>query len=218
MCKDSLIMSADFFAIKEAMLAWRKSGSREDTLDDFIQAARMGLVEAAQTYDAEQGAFTTWAHYRIRKQLQDLHKTNMPAYVPSRAYTDMTKEERSKCYTCGVYLSAPVKSTDGETTIEHLLEDTVSTQLREREEKRQALRTVVFKAICHTTNLSERDLDVITSIYGLNGKPPKSHVEVAVRYGLTRQRMGQIVSAAHDKLKRSLIRVVGSEHNLLAFL
>lgn len=217
MRKSDLILSADFFAIKEAKQAWQKGGCNPDTWDDYIQAARMGLVNAAQTYDSDQGAFTTWAHWHIKKQLIDLQKKYMPVHVPSRAYANMSKEERNNCYRCGVSLNAPVKATDGETTLEDIIPDPSHPLIQSDEEKRKMARDLITKAM-HSANLSQRDVDVLINVYGLAGNTPKTQIEVANEYGLTKQRIGQILTAAHDKLRRAVLRAVGDRANLLAFL
>ena len=214
MTREELILSVDHFAIKMAKAAWSKCSWAE--LDDFVQAARLGVAVAVDDYNPEKGAFTTWAFYHIRKQVQDLYMMNLPTYVPSRAYAEMSKEDRARLYHSGLYLSAPVKATDGETVLEDILADTATAQKWDGIERRKTLRAIVNRAF-EVSNTTPREQQILRAVYGL-GEPPVTQVEIGDRLGVTRQRTGQLLSTAHTKIRRALLRVVGKEASLLAYL
>jgi len=83
---DPLIQHADLVRRIAHHLAARLPACVE--VDDLIQAGMIGLIEAARSYDAEQGAaFTTYASIRIRGAMVDEIRRNdwAPRSVHRRA-------------------------------------------------------------------------------------------------------------------------------------
>lgn len=77
--RDRLVIENDAFAHDRAFkfyrqVRWRllRNGSQLDR-DDFVQAARIGMLEAAQRFDPKRGVkFIGYAVHWIRRRMQDL--------------------------------------------------------------------------------------------------------------------------------------------------
>ena len=77
--RDKLIVENMGLVRKFAVRMFRQSSIPSD-LEDLIQAGSIGLGEAIETYDVKVGtAFSTWAAWKIRAQIQDclIHESKM---------------------------------------------------------------------------------------------------------------------------------------------
>jgi len=77
--RDKLIVENMGLVRKFAVRMFRQSSIPSD-LEDLIQAGSIGLGEALETYDVKVGtAFSTWAAWKIRAQIQDclIHESKM---------------------------------------------------------------------------------------------------------------------------------------------
>ena len=77
--RDRLIADNMGLVRKFAVRMFRQSSIPSD-LEDLIQAGSIGLGEALETYDLSKGtAFSTWAAWKIRAQIQDclIHESKM---------------------------------------------------------------------------------------------------------------------------------------------
>lgn len=147
---------------------------REFDLLDLIQQANLGLMEAAKRWNPERGKFSTYAVFWIRSSI-------------SRSFVGATYQKRRRF-----------------TTVEDLrrlhyamLSDAESVEeLASRKVTQAEVRAVV-------TQLPEREREVITRHYGLNGEP-ESLTDIAREWGLSRERLRQVKERGLDHLRQRL--------------
>lgn len=52
------------------------------SLEDVYQAGRVGMMRALETWDPDAGAISTWAGWKIRREVQDLAHAEQPIKLP----------------------------------------------------------------------------------------------------------------------------------------
>jgi len=156
-------------------------------VDDLAQAAFFGLVRAAETYDPERGAFSSWFFWHGRSAIQrEIAQTRRTIRVPQ--YQPASAGPRA------VSLAAPV----GDAELGSLLVDVEADPPPDCAE-RELLRETVAAAL---GKLRPRDRLVLELRHGINGAEYEHTLEeIARRLGVTRERVRQIEGRALDRLR-----------------
>lgn len=167
-------------------LARRFVGTGLD-MDDLAQAAFFGLVRAAETYDPERGAFSSWFFWHGRSAIQrEVAQTRSTIRVPQ--YQPASAGPRA------LSLAAPV----GDAELGSLLVDGNSESPPDCA-GRELLRETVATAL---GTLRPRDAEIVSMRFGINGAEyPHTLEEIARRFDLTRERIRQIEGRALDRLR-----------------
>lgn len=147
---------------------------REFDLLDLIQQANLGLMEAAKRWDPERGKFSTYAVFWIRSSI-------------SRSFVGATYQKRRRFATVEDLRRLHYGS---------LTETESAEELMEREATWAEIRAAVMR-------LCDREREVITRHYGLNGEP-ESLTDIAREWGLSRERLRQVKERGLDHLRQLL--------------
>lgn len=155
-------------------------------MDDLVQEAYLGLIDAAEAFDPERGRFSTYARWHILKRIMEaIHNRNDIVRTP----------RRKPSVRCG---SLDAERTDSGASIMDLLEadDTDPAEKMDRDAERAAIRACVHE-------LPWREAVVIRLRHGIN-TDRLTLVQTAQILGVSRERVRQIQLVAETKLRRIL--------------
>lgn len=203
------------------------------SLSDLINEGNMGLIKAAKRFDETKGfKFISYAVWWIRQSiLQSIvehsrmvrlplnkvgsyNKVNevLMSFVqkferqPSNSelgeILGMTEKEIANIIkNRGRHISfdAPIGGDDGDST----MLDVVSTSQEDSPEIKLLNQSLIDEVNLGLAILSPREVEVISTYYGLNGKKSLTLEEIGDLYGLTRERVRQIKERAIRRLRKS---------------
>jgi RNA polymerase primary sigma factor len=205
------------------------------SLSDLINEGNVGLMKAAKRFDETKGfKFISYAVWWIRQSILQaiveysrivrlpLNKVGSynkinEAYISfvQRMEREPTNQELADILELSVkdvrtmlqgnirHLSfdAPISSEDGSSTMLDIMPDDDSQpDIKLMEE---SLRAEVREGL---SILSPREIEVLSSYYGLNGKKALTLEEIGELYGLTRERVRQIKERSLRRLRKSFNR------------
>lgn len=175
--------------------------------DDLDQLAVLGLMRAAELFDPALGyAFSTYAYHWCRQAIQR-GIANGGALVRIPQYLDVELGQRSRgtlegpdtdCQRHGK-LARKANAIGG---FEHVIEEKVSSTGPSAEEVAE-LNDQAALMRRHVAQLPMRLRTLVILAYGLNG-PALDHGQLADRFGISRARIGQLLTRARRLLARSL--------------
>lgn len=200
------------------------------TLGDLINEGNLGLIKAAQRFDETRGfKFISYAVWWIRQSiLQALAEQSRIVRLPlnrvgslnkiSKAFSALeqkferepspeelaevleltTDEVVNTMKISGRHISMDAPFAQGEDNslldvLENNQEETPDSELMNDSLRRDVMRTL--------TTLTEREAEVVSLYYGLNGKSSYSLEEIGEKFDLTRERVRQIKEKAIKRLR-----------------
>ena len=162
--------------------------------EDLIAEGCVGLLKAIHRFRAVNGTrFMTYASFWIRKEMllaaaKQPHAVHVPDYARRQGHAAVRF----------LHLDIP-RNGDGEFRIADVLRhpDPLSAEIVMESERTQQLRRAVLK-------LAPRERAVIVSRFGLDGEPSQTLSEIALRLGVSKERVRQIEVAALASLRASM--------------
>lgn len=206
------------------------------SLSDLINEGNVGLMKAAKRFDETKGfKFISYAVWWIRQSILSaiveysrmvrLPLSKVSSYNKvNNAYTSFVQQfEREPTHeelgelldisakevatmlrggTKHLSMDAPISNEEGSSTMMDIIDlgDGASPDLKLMEE---SLKTEVKYGL---SRLSPREVEVLSSYYGLNGSSTMNLEEIGELYGLTRERVRQIKERALRRLRKSINR------------
>jgi RNA polymerase primary sigma factor len=202
------------------------------TLGDLINEGNLGLIKAASRFDETRGfKFISYAVWWIRQSImQALAEQSRIVRLPlnrvsslnkiSRTFSELEQKyqrepsaeelaefletdadditENMKLTNRKVSMDAPFQNGEGNSLLDVLEDDQI--EAADSELMADSLRREVQRTL---STLSEREADVISNYYGLNGDHAMTLEEIGEQYGLTRERVRQIKDKATKRLQHS---------------
>jgi RNA polymerase primary sigma factor len=202
------------------------------TLGDLINEGNLGLIKAASRFDETRGfKFISYAVWWIRQSImQALAEQSRIVRLPLNRVSSLNKISRTfseleqkyqrepsaeelaefletdadeindnlKLTNRKVSMDAPFVNGEGNSLLDVLEDDQI--EAADSGLMADSLRREVQRTL---STLSEREADVISNYYGLNGDHAMTLEEIGEQYGLTRERVRQIKDKATKRLQHS---------------
>ena len=210
-------------------------------LSDLINEGNLGLIRATHKFDETRGfKFISYAVWWIRQAIMQaiveqsriirLPVSKVGAYTKiTKAFHSfeqeyqrepdveelmemlgMTKEEIDEYFRVNTHtLSTDFKMGDMDDSLSDVLSDSTAVSA----EDQLMHKTVESQLNTALAGLTERESEIISSYFGLNGKIPMTLEEIGERFDLTRERVRQIKEKCIRQLKEST-----SPHLLQAYI
>ena len=154
---------------------------------DLIQEGNIGLIRAVDMFDPARGTrLSTWAVYKIHKQIQRFLNKNDDRMISLDINVDNGDEN--------LRLSDTIEDKDN-TMMEQQFEDI---QTRMEQEELQELLTSRLE------ELSKRELEVLTLLFGIGLQQSFSVTEVSEQMGISKVRVCQLRDRALKMLRDEL--------------
>ena len=159
-------------------------------VEDRIQAAFFGMVQAAHRFDPSHGVkFISYAHHWIRKELLMLHRRDLPVHLPGSAYRKGVRVAPAE------RLDDFVHDDDKKRKVDFLVDER---PLPDRDHGDYLLRKQIRMRLDMTEQL------IIMRRFGLLDGNEWKLREVGAYLGLSRERVRQIQNVALKKLRRAV--------------
>jgi len=159
--------------------------------EDLISEGCVGLLKAIRRYRPSEGTrFMTYASFWVRKEIlaavsDQPNAVHIPRYARQHGHSSIRV----------LRLDTP-QQVDGALSLGDCLrhQDPLPAEMMIESEQTRRVR-------CEVLRLDPRERTVIASRFGLDGRPPQTLVEVAQRFGLSKERVRQIEVSALASLR-----------------
>jgi RNA polymerase sigma factor (sigma-70 family) len=184
------IAAIDRYCWRQARRYQHAAATGGHTLDDLYQAARMGALVAARSYDpARATRFLTWAAWRIRSEIQGLLECGEVA-IPAKHRPELIATGNMPGLRS---LDAPIAGADVDLWSALVADTQVG-------EGKDPFRSAQLHRVWRV--LGERDRDILARRFGLFGLEEQTLDEIGAVYSLSRERVRQIEAKALQRLGR----------------
>lgn len=177
--------------------------------DELLQRGQIAMWEAMSKFNTTKGfKFTTYLHYYFKKTLWHQYHEQFITHVPINLinHLDEVKEKVPFAAINMESMSKTIISPDNGTDM--TLEDTIAS------DDPSPLDVLISKdkgdrLLAILDELSPRESKCIQMYFGLNGYTPHTLEKIGNEYGVTRERIRQIISKGLKKVKYYLNKVEG---------
>lgn len=205
------------------------------SVDDLINEGNLGLIRAAQKFDASKGfRFISYAVWWIRQAMMQaiveqskIIRTPMSKHLTynkiNKAFQLLEQEYQREPELDAVakqadvseemvteYLSSILKMVSTDSRLSEDNENSLSDILEDKDQllpDEILMRENITQSIdTMIVQLNERERDIINSYFGLSGEEPCTLEEIGNKYGLTRERVRQIKERGLQKMKQMAVK------------
>lgn len=172
---------------------------------DLVQEGVVGLIKAADRFDAERGVhFATYASWSIRQAMSEaVRKAASPAYLPARDARRALQLRRAGdnddrlLHALAPAASLDADAPDGGAPLRDRLEDERAGGPFEDVARASARATVRDRL----SRLPAREAEVLRLRYALGGGDERSFAEIGAKLGVSAERARQLERRALDRLR-----------------
>ncbi len=211
------------------------------SLSDLINEGNIGLIEAANRFDATRGfKFISYAVWWIRQSImQAISNNTRMIRLPVNKISELNKINNAKKVLRQELEREPtyheiaeklqVTDEEIETSLNHKLNvvsadapvssdddqnlmDLIRNKESEMPDAGMVVKSLKVEIERALALLDSRDAEIIRHYYGLNGEMPWTLSEIGEHFGLTRERVRQIKEASIQKMRRILKNNVLKEY------
>lgn len=159
------------------------TGEKERSLEEMISIGTIGLIKAIQSFDEGKGKLSTYAARCIENEL-----------------LMMLREEKKRSREISLY--EPI-GTDKEGN-EISLFDVVESREEQIDKICEVKDDLQKLKVCLQNKLTNREYEIITRRYGLEGRKEETQREIAKDLGISRSYISRIEKRALEKLRKAM--------------
>ena len=160
------------------------SAAKKNEFDDLVSIGSIGLIKGINTYNSKKSI-------KLSTYISKCIENEILMYFRSNKKTNND-----------IYLEEPIGKDKDDNAI--TLQDVIRNDERPIDEEidNKIKKAKMFKAIKNVLN--DREREIIKLRYGLDGKKPKTQIDIAKKMGISRSYVSRIESKAIEKLSKEI--------------
>lgn len=160
------------------------SAAKKNEFDDLVSIGSIGLIKGINTYNSKKSI-------KLSTYISKCIENEILMYFRSNKKTNND-----------IYLEEPIGKDKDDNAI--TLQDVIRNDERPIDEEidNKIKKAKMFKAINNVLN--DREREIIKLRYGLDGKKPKTQIDIAKKMGISRSYVSRIESKAIEKLSKEI--------------
>ena len=167
--------------------------------EDFIGRGKMAFWKATRKFDSSRGSFSTYLYFFLRKEIIFEKLERIRFHIPF----NMLKDYQDKAKDNGTWINQvlsteQILNADDDSNSDKKLLDTIADETQDYNYDQFSENQYLLQLV---DKLSARQKAMITEYFGLKDGIPKTLQMLGDKYGVTRERIRQIVAKGIKKLR-----------------
>jgi len=189
----------------------RKYKSQADW-SDMVSAGRYGLVRGINKYDPERGKPSTYLIHWVRAEIMKCLYEDRNVHLPWNRINKYLKERNNAVFSDGIYprfevsldkeYKSKIDDTDNDLDSSNIeYKSSLSSDFINNVELNETKEHILY--VFESTNLSEKERNILIHRFGLYGEKQKTLKEVGEIIGYTAMGVQKIENKALEKIKKN---------------
>ena len=167
--------------------------------EDFIGRGKMAFWKATKKFDSSRGSFSTYLYFYLRREMQYEKLERIKFHIP----INLLKDYKNKANDSGTWINQVLSTeqilyTNDTSDSEKKLLDTIADETQDYNHDQFSENQYLLQLV---DRLPARQKAMVTEYFGLKDGIPKTLQMLGDKYGVTRERIRQIVAKGIKKLR-----------------